>query len=62
MSKAKETELNDLYLITNTPSSQQFLKMFGFEKLEKEVPEHIISTEHFQNSVRSDTMVMKRSL
>ncbi|OZM56774.1 hypothetical protein CIB95_11180 [Lottiidibacillus patelloidae] len=62
MSKAKELELKDLYLITNTPSSQQFLNMFGFERVENDVPTHIIATEHFQNSARNDTMVMKRTL
>jgi N-acetylglutamate synthase-like GNAT family acetyltransferase len=62
MAKAKERKINDLYLITNAPSSQQFLSMFGFTGIEGEVPKHIQVTEHFQNSARNDTMVMKRSL
>jgi N-acetylglutamate synthase-like GNAT family acetyltransferase len=63
LSKAKQKNLKDLFLLTKTPSSIQLLNMFGFKQVTKdETPNHIVATKHFQMTSESDTMIMKCSL
>jgi N-acetylglutamate synthase-like GNAT family acetyltransferase len=58
---AKEKELKRLYLATNKIVSIEFFALLGFsQKAKQEIPDHILNTEHLEESLHmEETVIME---
>lgn len=58
VSLAKEKEMQHLYLLSKKATTSTLFQMFGFDKVDNPIPEHIQNSEHVQNTTNSWSATM----